>query len=99
MATVKCMVRSVAIWVRAQLWDSDRGVLWWIDIYKPTINRFDPVSGRSREIVLGQNIHAIGVRQNGGLIASLQYGFGLSIEHRGRPDHRRSLGGCPGQVQ
>ena len=34
------------------IWDADAKVLWWIDIYKPTLNRFDPKSGHNEEIKL-----------------------------------------------
>jgi sugar lactone lactonase YvrE len=59
------------------MWDEDRGILWWIDTYKPTINSFDPRSGRNEETLLAQTIHAIAIRRGGGLVASLQHGFGL----------------------
>src|SRR5262245_65524365 len=59
------------------VWDEEDGVLWWIDIYKPTINRFDPSSGINDELVLDQAVHAIGLRRGGGLVASLQHGFGF----------------------
>jgi sugar lactone lactonase YvrE len=59
------------------VWDVDRGVLWWIDVYKPTINRFDPRDGGNGEIALDQSVHAIGLRRNGGIVASLEHGFGF----------------------
>ena len=59
------------------IWDAPAGVLWWIDIYKPTLNRFDPMSGRNQEIKLDQNIHAIAVRRSGGIVGSFQHGIGF----------------------
>lgn len=59
------------------MWDENEGVLWWIDIYKPTLNRFDPESGRNEEIVLDQNIHAIAVRREGGIVGSFEHGIGF----------------------
>ncbi len=59
------------------VWDEKEGVLWWIDIYKPTLNRFDPKSGRNHEITLDQNIHAIAMRRSGGLVGSFQHGIGF----------------------
>ena len=58
------------------MWDENEGVLWWIDIYKPTLNRFDPENGRNEEIVLNQNIHAIAVRRDGGIVGSFEHGIG-----------------------
>ena len=59
------------------MWDENEGVLWWIDIYKPTLNRFDPERGRNEEIVLNQNIHAIAVRREGGIVGSFERGIGF----------------------
>ena len=52
-------------------------MLWWIDIYKPTLNRFDPRSERNHEIALDQNIHAIAMRRSGGIVGSFQHGIGF----------------------
>lgn len=59
------------------VWDEREGVLWWIDIYKPTLNRFDPKIGRNHEIALDQNIHAIAMRRTGGIVGSFQHGIGF----------------------
>ena len=59
------------------MWDRAAGALWWIDIYKPTLNRFDPQTGRNEEITLDQNIHAIAVRETGGLVGSFEHGIGF----------------------
>jgi sugar lactone lactonase YvrE len=59
------------------VWDDEHSILWWIDIYKPTINRFDPAGGGNQEIVLDQAVHAIALRRGGGIVASLQHGFGF----------------------
>ncbi|MFO1062155.1 MAG: SMP-30/gluconolactonase/LRE family protein [Dongiaceae bacterium] len=59
------------------LWDEREQVLWWIDIYRPTLNRFDPATGRNLAITLDQSIHAFALRRQGGVVASLQRGFGF----------------------
>ena len=59
------------------MWDEGEGVLWWIDIYKPTLNRFDPKSGYNKEIRLNQNIHAIAVCRSGSIVGSFQHGIGF----------------------
>ena len=66
-----------AIWGRLPCGTRREGVLWWIDIYKPTLNRFDPKSGRNHEIALDQNIHAIAMRRTGGIVGSFQHGIGF----------------------
>ena len=59
------------------MWDGNEGFLWWIDIYKPTLNRFHPESGRNEAITLNQNIHAIAVRESGGIVGSFEHGIGF----------------------
>jgi sugar lactone lactonase YvrE len=59
------------------IWDGQDQRLWWIDIYRPTLNSFDPASGRNRAIALDQSIHAFALRRRGGVVASLQRGLGF----------------------
>jgi sugar lactone lactonase YvrE len=77
MVDPRCVLDCKSHLGETPVWDGSEGVLWWIDIYKPTLNRFDPKSGRNHEIVLGQNIHAIAVRRQGGIVGSFQHGIGF----------------------
>jgi sugar lactone lactonase YvrE len=77
MFEARCVLDCKSHLGETPVWDGSEGVLWWIDIYKPTLNRFNPKSGRNNEIVLGQNIHAIAVRRQGGIVGSFQHGIGF----------------------
>ena len=65
---------------RAQLgegtiWDPVAGVLWWTDIYGPTIYRFDPVKGESHSWPAPEYLGCIGLRAAGGLVVTMASGF------------------------
>lgn len=73
----RCVLNCKSHLGETPVWDEKEGVLWWIDIYKPTLNRFDPRSERNHEIALDQNIHAIAMRRSGGIVGSFQHGIGF----------------------
>jgi sugar lactone lactonase YvrE len=53
-------------------WDAAAGVLWWVDILDRRVHRFNPATGRDREIVVGD---AVGFAVPGGdasLVAGLR---------------------------
>lgn len=41
------------------VWHRREGALYWVDVRKPTINRFDPRSGENRETETQEPVHAI----------------------------------------
>jgi sugar lactone lactonase YvrE len=57
------------------LWDTERGVLWWIDIFRGEVHAFDPVTGQDRVIDVGTQIGAVGIRACGGLVAAMPEGL------------------------
>jgi len=59
------------------IWSVEEGVLYWLDIFRPSINRFDPRSGDNRVIPVGETIYAAGFAPDGAFIASLDSGFAL----------------------
>jgi sugar lactone lactonase YvrE len=73
----RCVLNCNSHLGETPVWDDRAGVLWWIDIYKPTLNRFDPKSGHNTEISLDQDIHAIATRRVGGIVGSFQHGIGF----------------------
>jgi sugar lactone lactonase YvrE len=59
------------------LWSQQEEVLYWLDIYRPSINRFDPRTTANETITLSEPIYALGLSENGKFIASLESGFAL----------------------
>ncbi|WP_274423676.1 SMP-30/gluconolactonase/LRE family protein [Chelativorans sp. YIM 93263] len=59
------------------VWSVREGVLWWVDIEGPSLNRFDPETGENTAISMDENIGCIGIRNGGGFIAGLRSGLWL----------------------
>lgn len=64
-------------------WDERTGILWWVDILKHTVHRFDPRSGQDRQWQLPAPVGAAVPREGGGLVLALGRGFGFLDEHSG----------------
>jgi len=65
---------------RAQLgecirWDAEARVLWWVDIDRHRLHRFDPVSGSNETMEIGEAIGCFAQDTRGGFIAGLRSGF------------------------
>jgi L-arabinonolactonase len=46
MTEITCVVDSKSLLGESTYWDPTAKVLWWIDIWGPTIHRYDPATGR-----------------------------------------------------
>lgn len=57
------------------VWSAEEGVLYWLDVFKPAINRFDPQSGANIVMPVPEAVYALGLRRGGGFVASLDGGF------------------------
>lgn len=74
---------DVALDARAELgegplWDEGEGVLWWVDIMRGHVHRFEPERGHDRVIEVGQPVGAVALRRSGrGLVLAVQEGFAL----------------------
>jgi sugar lactone lactonase YvrE len=75
------------------LWDQARGRLLWVDIAGGLIHAFDPRSGVSTALTVGQPVGSLALRKEGGLVAALRDGFGIAGRGRkgadGEPHERR----------
>jgi len=59
------------------VWDEARGRLLWVDIPNNLVYSFEPRSGATTIMNLGQAVGSVAVISDGGLIAALQDGFGI----------------------
>jgi sugar lactone lactonase YvrE len=50
------------------VWDSGRGVLWWVDILAGRVHCFDPAAGPRPPIDVGQVAGAVALRESGALL-------------------------------
>lgn len=72
---IECVVEAGAQLGEGTIWDPAAGVLWWIDIYGPTIYRYDPASGENRGWQAPEYLGCIGLRSAGGLVVTMASGF------------------------
>lgn len=59
------------------VWDPVTGVLWWVDILPGLVHRFDPATGGSRSVGVGQPVGCVALARDGGLLAAVRDGFAL----------------------
>lgn len=59
------------------IWDAGAGVLRFVDIERPAVHRFDPVTGAHASWTAPCRIGAIGLTKSGRLIAGTEDGFAL----------------------
>jgi sugar lactone lactonase YvrE len=72
---ITCVVDARAQLGEGTLWDPSAGVLWWIDIWGPTIHRYDPATGVDDTWTAPEYLGCIGLREKGGLVLTMASGF------------------------
>jgi L-arabinonolactonase len=72
---VRCVLPAAALLGEGPLWDAAERALFWVDIRRREVHRFDPRSGRDARWVLPEEVGALAVRARGGLVVALRTGF------------------------
>ncbi|MDB5990423.1 MAG: gluconolactonase [Herbaspirillum sp.] len=75
MNEVKCVLQAEARVAECPRWHPVEQALYWVDIYEPSLNRFDPLTGANRKWMMPERIGCFGFRRDGGLIAGMQSGI------------------------
>lgn len=57
------------------VWDDENDVLWWVDIFRGEVHRFDPSTGRDEKSVINGTVGSLALRRSGGLIVALRDGL------------------------
>ncbi len=57
------------------LWDVGRQCLWFVDIMRGLVHRFDPAAGTDRVYEIGQPVSALACRARGDLVCAVRDGF------------------------
>jgi sugar lactone lactonase YvrE len=56
-------------------WDSQKGVLYWVNILGKTVNVYDPEANENREIDVDQLVGTVVPRKSGGITVAMEKGF------------------------
>lgn len=75
MVDVRCVVDARAELGEGTIWDPVKQVLWWIDIWGPTIHCYDPATGRDVTWAAPEYLGCVGLREKGGLVLTMASGF------------------------
>lgn len=74
---VELIVDAHAGLAEGPIWDDRTGTLYWIDLIRGLVHRTDPATGIDEVIPVGRSIGAIALREDGGLVAAVEDGFGI----------------------
>ena len=58
--------------VESPVWCPEDNALYWVDIKRPAVHRFSPITGSCETWPMKEEVTSIGLRQSGGAIASLR---------------------------
>jgi L-arabinonolactonase len=72
---IECVLDARSILGEGPLWDMQDQVLYWIDIKRCEIHRFDPASGRDERWAAPEEVGSLAVREAGGLVVAMRSGF------------------------
>jgi len=73
-----CVLDIGAALGESPVWSVDEQVLYFVDIRAPSLNRFDPASGRNVVMPMPSSIGCVALRQRGGFIVALRDGVWLA---------------------
>ncbi|HEX8012147.1 MAG TPA: SMP-30/gluconolactonase/LRE family protein [Casimicrobiaceae bacterium] len=83
----ECVLDVKASLGECPVWSVDEQVLYWVDINAPSLNRFDPLTGRNTAWPMPSSIGCFALRERGGFIAALRDGFWL-VDPSGKPERK-----------
>jgi sugar lactone lactonase YvrE len=75
--SVEVVVDARATIGEGPVWDARENVVWWVDITRNLVHRYDPGSGHDSTIDIGQAVGAVVPRASGGLALAVQDGFAV----------------------
>jgi sugar lactone lactonase YvrE len=83
----ECVLDVKASLGECPVWSVDEQALYWVDINAPSLNRFDPSTGRNTAWPMAASIGCFALRRSGGFIVALRDGFWL-VDRQGRPERK-----------
>jgi sugar lactone lactonase YvrE len=73
-----CVLDIKASLGESPVWSAAEQVLYWVDINAPSLNRFDPATGRNIAMPMGESIGSFALRRSGGFVVALRSGLWLA---------------------
>jgi sugar lactone lactonase YvrE len=70
-----CVLDAKASLGECPLWSAEDAALYWVDINAPSLNRFDPASGRNVAMPMPEAIGCFALRRSGGFVVALRGGL------------------------
>ncbi len=80
----ECALRAASIVGESPDWDVQQRRLYWIDIRRQLVNRFDPRTRTNEEFPIDEIVTSLNLRQGGGLILTLRKTFAFFDAGMGR---------------
>ena len=74
----RCILDIRASLGECPVWSVAEQVLYWVDINAPSLNRFDPATGRNTAMAMPESIGCFALRRAGGFVVALRSGFWLA---------------------
>lgn len=81
---MECVLDARAILGEGPVWDVEREALYWVDIDRGEVHRFDPAAFEDKGISLGLKVGAVVPARSGELVVATENGFGLLDPRKGR---------------
>jgi sugar lactone lactonase YvrE len=101
---VDCIVDAKAVVAETPVWCPRDNVLWWVSIFEPSLNRYDPSTGKNLAYKMPAPIGSFALREKGGMLVALKTGLHFFDPAGGTldflvnpdpiPDHRLNEGKC-----
>ena len=74
---IRCVLGAHPVVGEGPTWSSEEQALYWIDIYGPTLNRFDPASGATQHWTMPAPIGSYALTKKGRAVVALKTGLHL----------------------
>ena len=91
---VDCVLAASALLGESPVWCQQEKVVYWVDIKRPAIHRFDPATGACQTWPMPEDVGCLALRRLGGGIAALRSGL-ATVDFR-TGEVCRLLGPTPG---
>lgn len=87
MSPFTCVLDAKASLGECAQWNADEQALYWVDINAPSLNRFDPATGRNVATAMPASIGCFAFRAGGGFVVALRDGIWFA-DAAGKPVRR-----------